>query len=185
MLNILMDLILAAVLVVSFYSDIRHRRIYNKVVFPGMMAGLLLNLLVSGPAGLLFSLQGLLLGIGLLFLPFALGGMGAGDVKLLGVVGAFQGPWFVFYVFLAAALLGGVISLVAMARDYRLPAFVKNALLTLYFLPVRGLQWNAVAVGQGGESAGRAGKRIPYGPAIVLGALAVYAWQFLGYGRGF
>jgi prepilin peptidase CpaA len=49
----------------------------------------------------------------LLVIPFALGGIGAGDVKLLGIIGALKGPDFVFIAFLAAAITGGIMSVVS------------------------------------------------------------------------
>ncbi len=177
-----LDGILAALLVWALYTDLTRRIIPNRLILVGIVAGFLLNAILQGPqAGLLFSVQGLLLGVGLLFIPFALGGLGAGDVKLLGLVGALKGAGFVFHVFIAAALLGGILSLAALLRAYHLPTFLKNALQSLYLLPVRGLAWQTTSAAE--SSAGKC--KIPYAPAIVLGVLAVYVWQHLaGPGAG-
>jgi prepilin peptidase CpaA len=51
------------------------------------------------------------LGLGLLLLPWLMGGMGAGDVKALGALGAVLGPEQVFHVFLYMGLYGGVLAI--------------------------------------------------------------------------
>jgi len=51
-------------------------------------------------------------GIGLLFIPYFLGGMGAGDAKLMGVVGGVLGIKGVFYAFLFSAIVGGIYAVV-------------------------------------------------------------------------
>lgn len=47
-------------------------------------------------------------------LPFAMGGMGAGDVKLLACAGSMLGATQVFYAFLAAGLFGGLLAIAAL-----------------------------------------------------------------------
>lgn len=110
------DLILLAIIIISIYSDLRYRRIYNWMVFSAATGGLALNLAAGGAAGLRSSLAGMLLGVGLLLIPFLLGGMGAGDVKLLGAVGALKGISFVCLTFTAAALIGGIMGLIAIIK---------------------------------------------------------------------
>ena len=81
-----------------------------------------------------------------LFLPlFALGGMGGGDVKLLGAIGAWLGPTGAVWTGLYGAIAGGVMALVvAIVRGY-LRTAVKNvgSLLLSWLLvgprPVDGL----------------------------------------------
>ncbi|MFP3361714.1 A24 family peptidase, partial [Planococcus sp. SIMBA_143] len=71
------------VLLISFITDVRNRRILNSVTFPAMGIGLLYYTMTLGLEGFLFSGAGLLVGFALLLIPYLLGGMGAGDVKLL------------------------------------------------------------------------------------------------------
>ena len=77
-----------------------------------MAAGIFYHLIFGN--GVLFALEGLLLGIAFLILPYILGGMGAGDAKLMGAVGAFLGPKGVFAAFLYSALTGGIYALIVM-----------------------------------------------------------------------
>lgn len=106
------------VLGASIY-DIRFRRIPNWISVTGALAGVLLNSFLQqqgsrifGVEGLIFSLEGLALGFGTYFLLYALRAMGAGDVKLMGAVGALAGPRDWFGIFLFTAILGGVLALI-------------------------------------------------------------------------
>jgi prepilin peptidase CpaA len=168
------DLVLAAALLISLVTDLRERKIYNKVVFPATGAAILLHLADGGWPGLGLSLAGWLSGIGLLMIPYLMGGMGAGDVKLLGLVGAAKGTVFVLYAGLYMFLAGG---LIAMAVLIFRQGFVQR------------LQWIAC-----GLYAWSHGQRIPlitkdsfsgtypYGVAIVAGAALCYGLRGWGVG---
>lgn len=98
----------AVLAVLSLTFDFFWRKIPNLLTFPAILLGLTLHCVEGKWGGLLFSFLGLLMGIVFFFIPYALGGMGAGDVKLLAAVGALQGPGMVVLVFLYTALMGGV-----------------------------------------------------------------------------
>jgi prepilin peptidase CpaA len=92
--------------------DVKERRIPNLLTFGGTIAGIVLHIIESGWTGLADGLLGWAVGIGLLLIPFLLGGMGAGDVKLLGTIGALMGAHFVFYTMLWTAFAGGLLSII-------------------------------------------------------------------------
>ncbi len=76
------------VLVVATFTDLRSRRIPNWLVFPFMIAGMVVSGGLHGWSGIAHSLAGWALG-GLLFGILSLmGGMGMGDVKLCAAIGA-------------------------------------------------------------------------------------------------
>ncbi|MBO8128022.1 MAG: prepilin peptidase [Peptococcaceae bacterium] len=160
----LIDLLMLALLVICLITDLRSRKIYNPVVLVFIVVGLVYHLVDEGWAGVLFSLQGLAVGMLLLIIPFVMGKMGAGDVKLLGAVGALQGPAFVFHAFLASAIAGGVLAVITLARK-RMAARVLQTLgfSFIYRVPLSG--WES-------------GVYIPYGVAVFVGTLAYY---FLGW----
>ena len=108
------------------------QKIYNIITFPAVVAAIILNIYFNGLNGGLESIKGLFFGMALLFFPFVMGGLGAGDVKLLGVVGAFKGLEYVWLTFLAMAITGGVISLIIMIREKSLVSRLKTILLTLF-----------------------------------------------------
>src|SRR6185436_939143 len=78
--KILIYLVAIMIAGIACITDLRSRRISNRLVVTGLGIGLVLNLLLGSWAGLGWSLLGGLLGLALFFPFFALGGMGAGDV---------------------------------------------------------------------------------------------------------
>lgn len=103
--------LLIIVLVICLVTDLKSRRIYNKVIFPSLLLTFFIHAFTSIGSGIMFSLLGFLTGLGILFIPYMLGGMGAGDVKLLALIGAMKGTAFVVYTGIYMALIGGLIAL--------------------------------------------------------------------------
>lgn len=95
-------------------TDLRSSRVPNFVTFPLALFGLGFHSIAVSGHGVLFSLEGLGLGLVLLLGFYAYGGMGAGDVKLLAAIGAVVGPLHVFVGFLFAALFGGLYAVAMM-----------------------------------------------------------------------
>lgn len=147
--------------------DVGTRRIPNVLTFGGALAGVLYQIVANGPAGLGSSAGGWGVGI-LLFLPmYLVRGMGAGDVKLLGAVGAWLGLVGVLWAGLYTVFAGGVLALVVgAARGYLGKAF-QNLWALLVFWRVSGVQ---PAPGLTIDDA--PGPRLPYGVAIAAGTLA-------------
>jgi prepilin peptidase CpaA len=104
----------------AVYLDLTRKKIPNLLTLPFIAAGLLYHLWTGGWEGLFFGLAGLLVGLALLLLPFALGGIGGGDVKYLGAVGALQGAGFAITTLIIGAGLGGICALVLLAVKGRL-----------------------------------------------------------------
>lgn len=102
----------------AVYTDTRLGLIPNRLTFPTALAGLALHGVTQGWAGLAFSAEGAVLGFGLLLLPFLIGGMGAGDVKLLGGLGAVLGPAEIFSTCVFSCMLGGLIGLAILIRAH-------------------------------------------------------------------
>ena len=107
----LLNYVLIFVLIVCALTDLTYRKIYNVVLLPGLLFALIYNAYSGGWAGLGQSVLGLVVGLLILILPFAKGGMGAGDVKLLGIVGALKGVTFVLYSAIGMGLAGGLIAI--------------------------------------------------------------------------
>ena len=155
-------------LLLGVVFDQREKRIPNHLILFGLIAGLFLNMYEQGLSGIIVSIQGLATGIALLFIPFALKGMGAGDVKLLGMVGAFKGALFAFHAFLAMALWGGLIAVILLIGRRQLGKTLKRMWtgLLLHLFKVQKLQ-ETIETRNSGIS-------FPYALAIALGALSAY-----------
>ena len=165
---------LAAMLALSAYFDIRYRRIPNWITFPGMLVGLVLNLAMGGVSGGLDGLAGLALGMAALLPFYAFGVMGAGDVKLMGAVGAFLGFKGCFYAFLLAGVIGGLHAVILLALNPRHGLIIlRNFWTSLKSLFLaRRLYLPAPLEGA---------PKQPYGVDIALGGVGYAAWSYMGY----
>lgn len=99
------------------------------------MGAFLFHIITNGLDGFVFSINGLVLGVCLLIVPFILGGMGGGDAKLMGGVGAALGAKGVFYSFIFTGLFGGVYALlIILFKTNHSKGIVKRYLVKLHAL---------------------------------------------------
>jgi prepilin peptidase CpaA len=148
--------------------DIRFRRIPNLLTFGTALAAFVYFTITAGWHGLVLSAAGWAIGIALFLPMFLLRGMGAGDVKLLGAVGAWLGPMGALYAGLYSVLAGGVLALIVGAVRGYLRKALSNLWALLGFWRTAGIQ---PLPGLTIEDA--AGPRLAYGVAIAAGTLAV------------
>lgn len=167
---------LIALLIAAAWSDYGTGRIPNPLVFGGALVGLAYAALVppirSTPVeALLMAAAGL--GCGLLaLLPFyLLRAMGAGDVKLMAMTGAFLGFPDALAAVVASFLAGGALSLAYLASRGELRRAVTN-LGALGLLVSSG---NAPVL----DSRSSAGT-MPYGIAIAAGTIGYLLLRQLG-----
>jgi len=126
------------------WLDWRSRRIPNWLTVPGLVVGLAANTAVAGWAGTKASLGGAGLALGLL-LPFVvLRGLGAGDWKLMGALGAFLGPKQILVVLLGTILISGMMAVVQITRRRRVMATLANLRELLYAFVTFGLRAHQV-----------------------------------------
>ena len=153
-----------AALAVGF--DVRTRRIPNVLTFGAAAAAVVFALVVGSVQGTMMTVFAWLLGAALFFPMFALGGMGAGDVKLLAALAAWMGPADAVYLAIFASMAGGVIAVaVAVLSGYTRQALSNIWLMLMHWRlvgpkPVPGLTLQD----------GRA-PRLAYAIPIAVGAL--------------
>lgn len=156
-------LILLLLLALATWVDLRTNRVPNAIVLAGILLAFVLAGAAAGPRGLAAAMAGMFVAGGCL-LPFHLGrGMGAGDVKLMAMVGAFLGPLgalsAVALTLVAGLLLSGAALLAtqAMASGFG-----------LRLLSSASARMPRPATEHGGART----LRFPYAMAILLGTLA-------------
>lgn len=155
------------ILVIASYFDLQTRKIPNQLTFPVILVGFGYNLALSGLSGLEESFTGLLIGGGLLLIPFILGGMGAGDVKLMAAVGALNGFHITLYAVLYSAVAGGVIALGYSMIKRKASIVLLNTFFALPFMmgtKAGNLNLNKV----------NSGIRFPYAVAILTGTITAF-----------
>jgi prepilin peptidase CpaA len=155
---------------IACVTDLRSQRIPNVLTFGGALAGFIFHALSGGGNGLLLSAAGWAVGAAIFIIPFALGGMGAGDVKLVAALGAWLGPMDTVWLGMYSALAGGVAALgLALARGYLRKA-LSNVYLLLRYWSVAGIRpLHEVSL------AGSGGPRLAYA-VPVFGGLVATLW---------
>ena len=169
-------ILLLSILSISAIIDFRTQKIPNLITIPALIIALLYHFFTNGIDGLIFSLLGLATGIGLLIIPYMLGGMGAGDAKLMGAVGAVLGSKSVFVAFLLTALVGGIYALITIALHRKqFKGFFKKQLITLkLFILTRKFIPDAVE-----ENSKK--PKLCYGVAIALGTFIYMGLDLSGH----
>ena len=160
-------------LVVAAYIDGRKLKVPNLITIPLIISGWAYSFAFFGWEGLGWSLCGTVVGLALLLPAYAIGGMGAGDVKLLAGVGAWVWGTDTLYAFGVSAVIGGVIAL-GMVLYKR--AWQKHQ-------DQFWLIWNEISTIRNPETlAAIAAERkstmllLPYGIPIAIGSIAYFAW---------
>jgi prepilin peptidase CpaA len=160
---------IGAVLVVAIVAvgfDVRTRRIPNLLTFGAAILALLVALVSGGLTAIATAVFAWMLGVAL-FLPFfALGGMGAGDVKLLAALAAWLGPVDAVYMAIFTAMAGGVIGLgVTLAGGYTRRALSNIWLMLMHWRVVGPKPVPGLTLSDGH------GPRLAYAIPIAVGAL--------------
>ena len=132
-LDLLSALALILALIALAGTDLEHRLLPNAIVGPAALVGFTLSVLDSPERWWVYLVSALAVAGGLFALAFAYpGGMGMGDVKIGGMLGAFLGPYAALAVFLGAlcgAITGGLLMVAGkMQRRHALPFGVFMAL---------------------------------------------------------
>ena len=95
------------VLIRTVYTDLKSGKIENKVVLPAMLIGLIIDYAVGGREAVLAGVKMGLLITALLYILFFIGGLGAGDIKLLAVIGVLF-PGEIISITAVAFILAGI-----------------------------------------------------------------------------
>jgi prepilin peptidase CpaA len=103
-------MVLAVMLSIAVYTELKERRIPNWLTMSGMALGLLIAYLHGTPAFWL-SLGGLAVGFGFLFIFYVFGGLGGGDVKLMGAAGALLGVDMIKSALVFTAFIGAFLAI--------------------------------------------------------------------------
>lgn len=157
--------VLILALLTASITDILSHKIPNWITYPVIILALLAYSTISGSKGLIFSAEGLGLGLVLLLPFYAAGGMGAGDVKLMTAVGAVLGPGKLLGAFVCTGIAGGFwAAAVILSPPWRIRDLVSGFYAALRtFVLTKTLSFSGLKQG---------GLKLRYGVAISIGTLA-------------
>ena len=173
--HLLTSLPLVALLGVAAVTDFRARRIPNWVTAAVVLLGFAQSVTQFALTTPGESLAGLIVGFILTFLMYAVGGRGAGDVKLMAGIGTWLGPWPVALVFAAAAIISLIVAVVQSAAQGKLRALFANAgLMLLNAIHIRRL--GAAHVIETGRRSQSVDKPMPNAVHVLVATVAVLFW---------
>lgn len=120
--------------------DLQRRRIPNWLTLGSAVAGLAWHVANSRGDGLLFAIAGGAVGLVMFVVPFALGGLGAGDVKLVAALGTWLGPSDALWLALYTGVAGGALALIVSLASGYLREAIGNVWLLLMHWRVAGMR---------------------------------------------
>jgi prepilin peptidase CpaA len=161
------------VLIEAAIIDGRSLRVPNWLTVHFLFGGWIYAYSSGGGSLLLWSIAGAAVGLLSLLPLYAIGGMGAGDVKLMAGVGAWIGPVFTGWAFLSTAMFGGLMGLAMMAWSGEL---LRHAAMIHTIgrevLTVR----DPVVLSQLAARRKPTMLLLPYGIPIAVGTITYLAW---------
>ena len=166
--------VVTLVLIVAAVIDGIKLKVPNWLTFPFIVSGWIYSGIAFGWEGVGISLVGTLVGLGLLLPAYAIGGMGAGDVKLLAGVGAWMHAADTSWAFAFSAVVG---ALMAVGMVLYRKAFHKHAIQFWMILQ------EILTVKDPNQLSRIAAERkssmllLPYGIPIAIGSIMYFLWQ--------
>jgi prepilin peptidase CpaA len=167
-------IVVSLALIVAAYLDGTRLRVPNWITFPLVLSGLAWNSWIAGWDGLVASLFGISVGLACLLPLYSVGGIGAGDVKLLAGVGAWLGVSITFWAFCTSAVVGAVM---AVWMVWRRNSFIHHYANTLAIVA----EWMQISDPR--ELSRLAAERtprmllLPYAIPICIGSIAYFFYS--------
>jgi prepilin peptidase CpaA len=153
-------------------TDVRSRRIPNWLTFGAAAAALVFHTAAPAGGGFVFAVAGWFLGALIMFVPFALRGLGGGDVKLVAALGAWLGPMSAIWLGLYAGVAGFCMAIIVAAYHGYLRTAFRNVWFLLQHWTVNGIRpLEEISL------EGSSGPRLAYALPIFAGLLVATWWH--------
>jgi len=163
--------LVSVILIVAAYIDGKELRVPNWITFPMVISGLAANAWMFGWEGFASGLIGMCVGLLTLLPLYSVGGMGAGDVKLMAGIGAWLGGWVTIYAFVVSSILGGVMAIVMAVASGKLRKHYENFFLIMFeFKQVK----NPRELSQIAAERKSSMLLLPYGIPICIGSIGYF-----------
>lgn len=159
------------------WVDFAERRVPNWLNAALAAAGLAAQAWFFGSSGVGWGVAGLLVGFGVLIVPWLMHGMGAGDVKLMAAIGAWLGPWLTLISFCVGAIFGGIAACVMILSTRRM----MHAVVNMQTIMTKMRRFDT-AFGEfgGARTFGNTSQLLPYGVPLTAGTIAVLLTYYCG-----
>ena len=168
--------------IVAAYIDGKELRVPNKLTYPMIIAGWIYSMIAYGMAGegwyvgLGWSLAGTAVGLATLLPAYAIGGMGAGDVKMMAAIGAWVYCETTFYAFCVSAIVGAVLAVIMILSAKQTTKHANQFMFILNeIMTVRNPETLATIATERKSSM----RLLPYGIPIAIGTVIYFGWMGL------
>lgn len=171
--------VVTVTLIVAAVIDGLKLKVPNWITFPMILSGWVYSAWAAQATGMAWyeglgwSLLGTVVGLALLLPAYAIGGMGAGDVKLLAGVGAWMHGTHTAYAFVISAVVGAVLAVCMVL--YR-KAWTKHSsqfwMIINEIMTVRDPEKLTEIAAERKSSM----LLLPYGIPIAIGTIVYFAW---------
>ena len=166
--------LVSVILIWAAWIDGKELRVPNWITFPMILSGLIYSTVVGG--SLSSGLLGMAMGLACLLPLYAVGGMGAGDVKLMAGIGAWLGWQITLESFMVSVVVGAIMSVLMVLFRGTWKKHYEN-LLTIFS------EW--VTIRNPYELSRIAAERkptmalLPYGIPICIGSIGYFLYAGL------
>lgn len=171
--------ILVPATLLASWIDYSQRRVPNWLNAAIAIAGFAAQGYFFGWHGIGVAALGLLVGFGLLIVPWLMHGMGAGDVKLMAAIGVWFGPWLALLGFSVGVIIGGIIAVIMIVWAGKTYSAYANLATIAYKVQSRDRIFSEFG---SAKSFGKTSALLPYGVPLTIGSLIV--WFGSGQGLG-
>jgi prepilin peptidase CpaA len=164
---------------IAAVTDVWKFKVHNTLTLPLLLAGFLYHGMVGGVSQLAASMGGAVFGFTILILFYVMGGMGAGDVKLMAAIGAWLGMPLTLCVFVASALTMGIYAVVLVVMYGTIRETWVKLQIVWHRLATIGRH---LGTEEGLVSEVKVIDRrrlIPFAPMVAVGLVALLVWVFL------
>lgn len=172
-MNTLSIIFLIFLLLIAVISDIRSYRIPNKLILLGIVIGIISSVVFVGEAStidLTDAVLGFCIGL-IIFLPFHIFcAMGAGDVKLIAMIGTFVGPVAILQISFYTVIAGGILAISVLIWNGRLTELINFLKILLLKFQLTAIAGNSITIPID-QALPRSNSKLPYGVAIAAGTM--------------
>jgi prepilin peptidase CpaA len=163
-------LVLVPGILLASWIDYAKRKVPNWLNASLIVLGFLTQGYFYGASGVGHGALGLLVGFGVLILPWMAHGMGAGDVKLMAAIGVWFGPWMTLVSFGLGAMIGGAVAVVMILSSGRLYHALGN--MNIIWTKIQSPDTLFGEFGSA-KSFGDTSQLLPYGVPLTAGSLII------------
>ena len=159
-------------ILLASWIDYAKRKVPNWLNASLIVLGFAAQAYFYGSRGVANGALGLLVGLGVLMVPWLMHGMGAGDVKLMAAIGVWFGPWMTLLAFALGAIIGGGVAVIMIVSTGRLRHALGN--LNVIWVKVQSRDTLFSEFGSA-KSFGDTSQLLPYGVPLTAGSLIILA----------